>query len=73
LSSVFSCCIFNDFIANAVAGGAVSVNGSGKRGGKLGDRKSRSLYGRGLPKKGISLGLELLLLLTLQCLLFMFF
>ena len=33
--------------------GTVSNAGNGaKRSGKIGDRKSRSIYGRGLPKKG---------------------
>lgn len=34
------------------ANGQIAVNGSVKRGGKVGDRKSRTIYGRGLPKKG---------------------
>nr|XP_026691369.1 programmed cell death protein 4-like [Ciona intestinalis] len=38
-------------ITGVITNGA-SANGAVKRSGKLGDRKSRSIYGRGLPKKG---------------------
>nr|CAB3264724.1 programmed cell death protein 4-like [Phallusia mammillata] len=37
---------------SAVSNGSTAMNGVSKKNGKFGDRKSRSLYGRGLPKKG---------------------